>query len=872
MKITSKLALRYLRKNKRKSIAIVLGITVVTILIVSIILLLSTYQEYMINIQRERKNWEIEFKNIKYSDVLEIEKDKNVKETSITKELGLGLENFGDETIKTKVFVKAFDENALTNLGIIINEGRLPKTYKEVIRSYNINLGNIEIGESFDITLNDIKKEYTLVGTASGISELTGVKNGYLQGAIITYLDKDELKEDDIVDVTIITNDIKDVYETGERLSKYLYKTDEEKANNMSYNEELLSYVGITNQDTSFRNTLLIISIFLIVIVTISAVVMIYTSFKLTYSERIKELGVLSSLGMNTKQRKKLITTESNILAIIGIILGIVLGIFLSYFMTKLLNIFIDKVIYDDIIKITNEIFPIISGVELHLVLPFNIIILSAIIVYVIVRISAAMSIKRLSKMTEVEAIKGSANRSKAKELRVPKIVSKIFKEEGELAYKNLKRDGTKYKAVIASITISIVLFLSVSGFIHNLNFGMDSSKEDYIITADYGSGERVSNYILDKGYIEDYYYYTVIPRYIELREENITNELKKMKENDLNVLSVQGKINMPILVYAINEDTYKEVLENLDLSILGENECILINSITNTEKTKYGKNIPITNYKENDKLVLYTNEIGNNDNLDNEEIKNIVENLDNIITSNVNETKDDNTKNFYEFNIVKVVDNISPYIKLDNSNFLAILVNQETLNKIMKKEEKEIIDTEIYVNTSNTETFDEKEEKIKENLGEDIFITNIYEGRISSESEEKIKEIILYSFVGLIAILCIINVFNIIHSSIVLRKREFAVLKSIGMSKKQLNRMLFLEGIFYEIVSIILGIIISTAILYIMYLLMIETSLYNFNISWINIIYCTIATFIMIFITIVHSKNKVINKNAIDEIREENI
>ena len=328
----------------------------------------------------------------------------------------------------------------------------------------------------------------------------------------------------------------------------------------------------------------------------------------------------------------------------------------------------------------------------------------------------------------------------------------------------------------------------------------------------------------------------------------------------------------MPILVYAINEDTYKEVLENLDLSILGENECILISSITNTEKTKYGKNIPITNYKENDKLVLYTNEIESNDNLDNEEIKNIVENLDNIITSNVNETKDDNTKNFYEFNIVKVVDNISPYIKLDNSNFLAILVNQETLNKIMKKEEKEIIDTEIYVNTSNTETFDEKEEEIKENLGEDISITNIYEGRISSESEEKIKEIILYSFVGLIAILCIINVFNIIHSSIVLRKREFAVLKSIGMSKKQLNRMLFLEGIFYGIASIILGIIISTVILYIMYLLMIETSLYNFSISWINIIYCIIATYIMIFITIVYSKNKVINKNVIDEIREENI
>ena len=218
----------------------------------------------------------------------------------------------------------------------------------------------------------------------------------------------------------------------------------------------------------------------------------------------------------------------------------------------------------------------------------------------------------------------------------------------------------------------------------------------------------------------------------------------------------------------------------------------------------------------------------------------------------------------------MKVVDNITPYIELDNSNFLAILVSSNTFDNMIRNEEKNVVTTEIKIMKKNI--LEEKENEIKAKFGEDITISNIYEGRISASSEERIKEVILYSFVGLIAVLSTINIFNIISSSIILRRREFAILKSIGMSKRKINKMLFLEGIFYVLRALIYGIIISTIILFIMYLFMIETKLYSFRISWINILYSCMATYLVIFIAIEHSKNKIVNKNIIDDIKNENI
>lgn len=123
-----------------------------------------------------------------------------------------------------------------------------------------------------------------------------------------------------------------------------------------------------------------------------------------------------------------------------------------------------------------------------------------------------------------------------------------------------------------------------------------------------------------------------------------------------------------------------------------------------------------------------------------------------------------------------------------------------------------------------------------------------------------------------MIAISSILNIFNTISSSIILRKREFAILKSIGISEKQTNKMMLLEAIFYGIDAIVYGIIISIAILYIVYLTLINTNLYSFEVPLISIILVIVTVYVSIFVAIMNTRRKLKKKNIIEEIREENI
>lgn len=164
------------------------------------------------------------------------------------------------------------------------------------------------------------------------------------------------------------------------------------------------------------------------------------------------------------------------------------------------------------------------------------------------------------------------------------------------------------------------------------------------------------------------------------------------------------------------------------------------------------------------------------------------------------------------------------------------------------------------------------KQEKIGA-IGVNTYYTmNNYIPKIINESKQRVVEIFAYSFIVLIGILSTLNIFNTIVSSINLRKKDFAVLKSLGMSQKQINKMLTLEGMFYCLDSIIYGLLISMMILYLMFTKMQNTNLYTFEVPWIQIAISIIVTYIITFIAMWTAKSTIKKQNIIDEIRNENI
>lgn len=170
MKITTKLTLEYLKKNKRRSRVTIIGIATVTILVTTILILFSSYQEYMINIIRKKGNWEARFSNIPYSVTKEISKNENIKEISLCKRIGISNEILTKpECYATIKFdVRAYDENSLKNANINITEGRLPRNSNEILlslsNSKNLLLAEkISIGDKIQLIIDEVPKEYIVV-------------------------------------------------------------------------------------------------------------------------------------------------------------------------------------------------------------------------------------------------------------------------------------------------------------------------------------------------------------------------------------------------------------------------------------------------------------------------------------------------------------------------------------------------------------------------------------------------------------------------------------------------------------------------------------------------------------------------------------
>ena len=220
MKITTKLAIKYTVKNKKRSLYTILGIVIATVLITTVVILLSSYQQFLANSVRNRKNWEAEFKNITYSDSLKIENDKNIREISRSRKLGTSEENFGT-VVAIKLDVHELDKNALKNSNIKLIEGRLPENSNEIIISESTknimsNENNVKgkVGDKVNITLNGVKKEYTLVGKIESSEYDEGSFAAANKVGAISYLDKSSISNDTIIDATILTKNIQKIYKS----------------------------------------------------------------------------------------------------------------------------------------------------------------------------------------------------------------------------------------------------------------------------------------------------------------------------------------------------------------------------------------------------------------------------------------------------------------------------------------------------------------------------------------------------------------------------------------------------------------------------------------------------------------------------------
>lgn len=872
MNLLNKLTIKNLKLNKKRTIVTIIGIMLSVALITAVATMYSSMIKSLINYETYEKGYfHVAYYNVPINEIATIKNTRGVEETYLACNIGYAkLENSKNED-KPYAFVKGFTKSALENLSVKLTEGRLPENENEIVipthlktngritmnvgdnitlnvgtrmsNGYELNQNNPYTGD--EEIINTTTKTYTIVGiierpatniedySAPGYTFITYMNEDAMNGKVDVYAKYSKEGSKDYISVTSsILNIDKDAlaklyqYEAGTiNLSESEYNSLIEKLDDAKYDYNINSYL-ITLENNPFENSTTsgigIVVVIVIIIIIATSVFCIKNSFDISITEKIKQYGMLRSIGATKKQIKKNVFYEATILGIIGIPLGILLGLLASYILIIISNIYLKDMLA--------------KGLKIVLSYSWVAFVIAIVLGFVTIYLSALRSSIKASKISPIDSIKNSGNiKINYKKVKSPKIIKRLFKIGGEISYKNIKRNKKKYRTTVISVVTSVAVFIGLSYFISSAFEYIDKeiNVSDYNIELSTTNGTPI-NKLQETVYLDDVEEYAIYKEtsintktsqenynkeYFDITYSNIVNSESSEYENDT------------ILIYIINDEQFKNYVKSLGLNYDDVKEKGILNDT-----------IRIATSDNKDKTIRkYAYKSGN-------KINGLVD-----------------EKN-YTFEIAYVT-NKQPFGLNNTYNYTGELILSSKYYMDITKNNN----IHIYYKSSDPNKLqDDIDEVLK---GESYNLTNIEENAKMMRNLYTLVAIFLYGFIIVVSLIGVTNIFNTITTNMELRKQEFAMLKSIGMTKHEFNYMVRMESIFIGLKSLIIGIPLGIGIAYIIYkAIKGGGSLITFKIPILAIIVSIIVVYLLITILMQYSMNKINKQNTIETIRNENI
>lgn len=860
MNILNKLTIKHLKQNKKRTVVTIIGIILSTALMVGIGLLFATIRDNSIkSIEKNNGSHHVLIK-VPSSKLEIIKNNKTIKTYKYKSSLGYAKIDGIENSYKPYIEIFNASKEYLDNLELI--EGRLPKNSNEIVISDSLLEGNskltLKIGDEINLNvgkrvdsngnilddLSSYRLSYVCKDDTCNVMEeeinekfIPEVSNKYI---IVGICKRDILEpytspgysaftssdDGNELMVYITYNKVSDTYENTEKIVANLGLNSKD----VSYNTSLLTLYGVSEYN-NFTNSLLKIICIILFLVSIGCIVVIYNSFAISVMERKKQFGLFSSIGTTKKQLKHTVFYEALIVGLIGIPLGI-------------LSAYVGIGI---VLKIVNYLLPNVFEFPLSLVTYPIFLVIPILFMIITIFVSAYIPAKRASKVSPIEAIRQNDDiKIKAKEVKTPKFVKKLFGVEGTIAYKNMKRNRKKYRITIVSLFVSIVLFISFSAFV---NYGLESSIDyanmpeyDYIasINGNYKYIDKINsiaNQIIDSSNSKKHVVFSQLGFTIDDIKYSYSEDIKKTAFYDNTSM-----INY-VYVVGLDNNNYDEYIKKLGLK---EKRPIVVNKYSNIE------------YVNNTRKAINTK---------------IFDYVDDFYVSYHNNENGLKSEKKYEFNNVYLADDIP--LGIDNStiNSLTVIIDIETFNKIFEDEDNnQIYEMIVAMSDGN---YEDASKIIEENNKNFINCSefNVKEELKLLSNMILVIKILLYGFVSLVTLIGVTSVLNTINTNISLRRGEFAVLRSIGLTPKGFNKILLFESLFFGLKSLLYSIPVSIIIILLFHLSfngIVEFS--NLLIPWDSILVSIIGVFIIIAICMWYSSNKIKHENILEAIRNENI
>lgn len=894
MNVFNKVTLQSLKRNKTRTIVTIIGI----ILSAAMICAVTTFASSFMNYAKETTiysdgNWHGYERDTDWNTYTEIWGTGKVEEAVYLQQLGYAYAEGCENEFKPYIYVLGAGKDVEEVLPIHITSGKYPTTQTEIMLPNHLytnggvkySLGDtitLELGQrmldGWELTQNnpcyiyeqgdevfngevlEVKetRTYTVVGfydrmshmieetTAPGYTALTvSDKETYTPYKYDVYFRMEKPKE--------VFGFMKELGLTGDT------------------NTDLLMYSGTFAVD-GFSTMLYSLAAIVIGLIMFGSVALIYNAFSISVSERTKQFGLLSSIGATKKQLKRMVFFEAISVSVIGIPFGVLAGVG---------GIGVTLMLIGD--KFRAMGFPI----DMKLSVSPAAIIIALIVALITVLISAWIPSKRATKVSAVEAIRQNIDVKNTKPVKTSKLTYKLFGLSGMLANKHYKRNKKKYRTTVVSLFMSIVLFVSASAFTdylmetvgvgfasagYDMTIHISGNEFDKILPEELLNRMKSAKSVTNGAYSQDRY------AFAEISNDNLTKEGTEFFDSNNSMHNTSSNITF------VDDATFKALLNKNGLSeqkyMNPENPlgiaidgATLFNTFTQKYETTTLYNtdaFQLVVRKEKDIPGYYfsgevTNENGHTDVLYMKDSQSDVEGPEKLYFP---------LEEGYVYTTLNVGEVIyeKPFF-VRNTNGARFIYPISLAEKVF--DDFDAVDNSYYymlTSDNHVESYTALQTILNDN---GFNAKNLYDIAEREESERNIVTIIRvfsYGFIVLISLIAAANVFNTISTNISLRRREFAMLKSVGMTQKGFNKMMNFECLLYGSRALLYGLPVSCGVTYLIYLAIMEGYEAQFHLPWTAIGIAVLSVFLVVFVTMMYSMSKIKKDNPIDALKNENL
>ncbi|MNO22317.1 ABC transporter permease YtrF precursor [compost metagenome] len=864
MNIFNKVTLQGMKKSRTRTIVTIIGVVLSAAMITAVATFGVSLLSYMANGAAQKYgDWHVEFLDVPSSFVQERTHDEGVANTAAFENIGYATLDGGKNPNKPYLFIAGFSEEAFDTLPITLVSGRLPKNSGEILVSGSVaaNGGvkfavgdtlSLAIGSRTDGNKNLGQHDPYISGDKPGTAKETFVPKAERTYTVVGINERPGFEESSAPGYTLITK--ADAQDKADSFSLFVTLTNPHgihayignTAGAEAYvlNDNVLRFMGLSD-DNMFNVLLYAVGGIVVAIIMIGSIFLIYNAFTISLNERTRQFGILSSVGATAKQLRNSVLFEGLCIGAVGIPIGVIVGIGSIGLVISVVARNFEEILY--------------TNVPLTLTVSIPAIVFAAAVSMVTILISAYIPARRAANTPVMESIRQTNEvKVESKAVKTSKLAQRIYGLEGTLALKNFKRNKKRYRSIVLSLVLSVVLFISASAFVTDMKQASEravafTTYDIGFATKDMDDSEMLSLY--DKLKTADGVYessYQALMKYsCAVKASDLSDDYWEYAGSH----SPDEMVNLPMDIQFLDDSAYLNMIKDLGL--------------------------PAEEYTGQNAKIIAVAKVQDRSN----RVQEVDQFNDMFTSSSMNFTiapEANGKPNMEQGQNVSItfVETVPPDTLpilgdsgSKNPNFFMVMAPYSLKEKFETSDTPVAVKGLTFRSKNPTQSAAEMKTMIQgEGITAKYDLYNVYEMLDENRNIIFIADVFAYTFIIMISLIAVANVFNTISTNIKLRRRELAMLRSVGMSERDFQKMMNFECAFYGMRALLFGLPLAVISSWLIYKGMFIGGADNidFVFPWSSMAISVFSVLFIVFITMLYAISKIKKENIIDALRDD--